>query len=61
MTTKEKMNSYLDSLKKQHNTLHSIVEALEAEKAPDNIISLRKKEKLALKDKITQLIKENNL
>jgi len=46
---------YIKSLKKKHKQIHQIIEALEAEKAPDNIISLRKKEKLALKDKISEL------
>jgi len=47
--------SYLESLKKKHKELHLIIEALEAEKAPDNIIRRRKKEKLAIKDKISQI------
>jgi len=48
-------DAYLESLKKKHLHLHQTIEALEAEKAPDKIITLRKKEKLALKDKIYQL------
>jgi hypothetical protein len=47
--------AYLKSLQLKHKKLHTLIEALEAEKAPDNIVSLRKKEKLALKDKISQL------
>lgn len=46
--------AYLKSLKQKHKDLHNLIEALEAEKAPDNIIRLRKKEKLALKDKISK-------
>ena len=47
--------SYLESLQKKHKELHATIEALEAEKAPDNIIRRRKKEKLAIKDKISKL------
>lgn len=45
---------YLESLQRKHKELHKTIEALESEKAPDNIIQLRKKEKLALKDKISK-------
>lgn len=61
MTTQEKLTSYVESLKQQHKQLHAIVEALEAEKAPSKMITLRKKEKLEIKDKIAQIIRENNL
>jgi len=47
--------AYIESLKKKHKQMHQIIEVLEAEKAPDEIITLRKKEKLALKDKISEL------
>ena len=47
--------TYLESLKRKHKELHKTIEALEAEKAPDNIIQIRKKEKLALKDKIYKI------
>jgi len=47
--------SYLESLQRKHKELHKTIEALEAEKAPENIIRLRKKEKLILKDKISQI------
>lgn len=46
--------AYLRSLEQKHKALHKLIESLEAEKAPDNIIRLRKKEKLALKDKISK-------
>lgn len=46
--------SYLESLQLKHKELHKTIEALEAEKAPYNIIRLRKKEKLAIKDKISK-------
>jgi len=47
--------AYIQTLKKKHKHLHQTIEALEAEKAPDEVITLRKKEKLALKDKISEL------
>ena len=47
--------SYIEYLQRKHKDLHKTIEALEAEKAPDNIIRLRKKEKLAIKDKISEL------
>jgi len=46
--------NYLASLKRKHNDLHKRIEVLEAEKAPDKYIKQLKKEKLAIKDKITQ-------
>jgi hypothetical protein len=46
---------YIESLKKKHKHLHQTIEALEAEKAPDEVITRQKREKLALKDKIFQL------
>lgn len=47
--------AYLESLQLKHKKLHDTIEALEAEKAPDEIITRQKREKLALKDKISQL------
>ena len=48
----------LISLQIKHKHLHSLVEAAEAEKAPDHYISNMKREKLVLKDEITQLKKQ---
>ena len=42
----------------KHKNLHDRVEAAEAEKAPDHYISNMKREKLVLKDEITQLKKQ---
>lgn len=58
MMTKEKIQHHINHLAEKHSNLHKIIEALEAEHAPDNIISIRKKEKLALKDEITSLRKK---
>jgi hypothetical protein len=48
----------LELLQKKHDLQHSMVEALEAEKAPEKTINRAKQEKLALKDEITTLKKE---
>jgi len=48
----------LELLQKKHDLKHSMVEALEAEKAPEKTINRAKQEKLALKDEITTLKKE---
>lgn len=45
----------LDSLKRKHKELHSRIEALEAERAPDKYITPLKKEKLEIKDNITAI------
>lgn len=50
--------SYLESLKKKHKDLHSIIESLEAEKAPVHCINNKKKEKLMIKDKISFMEKK---
>jgi uncharacterized protein YdcH (DUF465 family) len=42
-------------LEKKHQNLHQRVEALEAERAPEQFISKLKKEKLALRDEIVEL------
>lgn len=42
----------LNYLKQKHKNQHSIVEALEAEKAPDDSISAAKRVKLSIKDEI---------
>jgi|AOAMet2_C49A8_35_1029299.scaffolds.fasta_scaffold33493_2 hypothetical protein len=48
----------LISLQIKHKHLHSLVEAAEAEKAPDIYVSRMKREKLMIKDEITQLQKK---
>jgi hypothetical protein len=48
----------LEALRYKHNNLHSKIEALEAEKAPDKYIKPLKKEKLLLKDQIEKIKKE---
>lgn len=45
----------LDSLERKHKDLHTRIDALEAEKAPEKYITSLKKEKLALKDEIERL------
>jgi hypothetical protein len=45
----------LQSLKRKHNDLHGKIEALEAEKAPEKYIIPMKKQKLLIKDEISQL------
>jgi hypothetical protein len=45
----------LASLERKHRDLHTRIDALEAEKAPDKYITPLKKEKLALKDEIERL------
>lgn len=43
----------LGLLKDRHKNLHSVIEALEAEKAPDKYIKKFKVDKLKLKDEIS--------
>ena len=52
------IHSRLEALRHKHNALHSKIEVLEAEKAPDRYIKPLKKEKLLLKDKIEKIKKE---
>lgn len=47
-------------LKDRHKHIHSLVEALEAERAPEEFITKTKKEKLKLKDEIVSIEKELN-
>ena len=47
----------IEILKEKHKHLHALVDASEAEKAPDEFIQKLKKEKLALKDEIERLQK----
>lgn len=51
----ENMKHRIDLLKARHKKQHSIVEALEAEKAPEKVIQAAKKEKLRIKDEIATL------
>lgn len=46
---------YLASLQRKHNDLHRRIEALEAEKAPDEYIKPLKRDKLKIKDEIEKL------
>lgn len=45
----------IELLKARHKKQHSIVEVLEAEKAPEKAIQTAKKEKLNIKDEIAAL------
>ena len=45
----------LDFLESKHRDLHSRIESLEAEKAPEKFITSMKKEKLKIKDEIENL------
>lgn len=51
----EDFTKRLEWLKATHQLQHKLVEALEAEKAPDTSITTAKKKKLIIKDQITQL------
>ena len=51
----EKINHRIETLKTRHKKQHSLVEALEAENAPDLSIKNAKIEKLKIKDEITAL------
>lgn len=52
---KEKLESRVLFLKDLHKTQHKIIEALEAERAPEEIIARHKKLKLSIKDEIYSL------
>lgn len=54
-----KLEKKLKFLKDQHKRQHDIIEALEAEKAPEEVIKRHKKLKLAIKDEIAELEKES--
>lgn len=45
----------IEILKTKHKLQHSIIEALEGEKAPDRMIKSAKLEKLKIKDEIANL------
>lgn len=51
------MEDRLDALIRKHKFQHDIVEALEAERAPDDAISTAKLKKLRLKDEIERIKK----
>lgn len=53
-----KTENRLRFLKDQHKRQHAIVEALEAEKAPEETIKNHKRLKLSIKDEIAELEKE---
>jgi hypothetical protein len=53
-----KLENRLKFLKNKHKKQHDIIEALEAEKAPEEIIKNHKRLKLSLKDEITELESE---
>jgi hypothetical protein len=53
--TKENDEYRLELLKKRHKHLHAVVEALEAEKAPEKHTKKIKVEKLSVKDEITKI------
>ena len=55
MMTQEKIKNRIAILKTRHKEMHKIIEALEAEKAPEDLITVKKKEKLSIKDKIANL------
>lgn len=50
-----KLENHLRFLKDQHKKQHDIIEALEAEKAPEEAIKKHKRLKLSIKDEITAL------
>ena len=45
----------IESLERKHKELHTRIEALEAERAPETFIVPLKKEKLSIKDELTDL------
>ena len=53
--TQEKIENRLLFLKDQHKRQHKMVEALEAEKAPEEKIKNHKRLKLSIKDEIVSL------
>lgn len=48
----------LEYLRTKHTRVHKIIEALEGEKAPEEIIKNHKRLKLSLKDEIAELESE---
>lgn len=51
----DKMEARIVFLEKEHRHMHKVVEALEAEKAPEDAIKIAKVKKLKLKDEIENL------
>ena len=49
----------LEVLEQKHKNLHERIEALEAENAPDHMVTKLKKEKLAIKDEMEKLVWPN--
>jgi hypothetical protein len=47
--------SRLEYLKEHHKKVHSLIEALEGEKAPEETINTQKRLKLSIKDEITAI------
>jgi hypothetical protein len=45
----------LTSLREKHTSVHNLVEALEGEKAPEEMINTQKRIKLSIKDEITSI------
>lgn len=54
MNTKTKLHR-LEIVKSQHKKQHKIVESLEAENAPEQVIAKAKRLKLSMKDEISSL------
>lgn len=48
----------IESLERKHKDLHARIEAMEAERAPDQYINKLKKEKLVIKDELSVLRNE---
>lgn len=51
----------IKALERKHKELHDRIETLEAERAPEKYIIPLKKEKLAVKDELTDLQYANSL
>jgi len=54
----KKLETRLKFLKTQHKKQHDIIEALEAEKAPEEIVKNHKRLKLSIKDEIIAIESE---
>tara|TARA_B100000424_G_scaffold269373_1_gene266179 strand:+ start:719 stop:898 length:180 start_codon:yes stop_codon:yes gene_type:complete len=50
-----KKTDRISVLKEKHQELHLLIEAAEAENAPDEWVQRKKKEKLAIKDEIESI------
>ena len=48
----------LAALEVKHEKLHDLVEVLEAERAPDDVIKRKKMEKLKVKDEIKRILEK---